>query len=295
MATTTSTTKSPHLSKLEKDGFVVVKAIVDGEKLQALRESSAEATALAREGGWPHVRTVGKQFPPWDPTVENGIWGVQHLMNPELPGNDIFTSLYFSEEILGIVRELLQCSDDQLVMELFNMLVRPEKDFELRWHRDDIPADATADQEMERLSHPAFHAQYNFALFEDDSLVLVPGSHARARTDTERQADPFEKTLPDQLVVKLEPGDIAFYNNNILHRGVYDSTKERMTLHGSVGHVGGSTLRARNVLQHGVGAWVDRCDFGRLRPEEKKRAEAMRGRLMKMGGESGDVGYSLQG
>jgi nicotinamide N-methyltransferase len=295
MATTTSTSKSPHLSALEQNGFVVVKAIVNDEKLHALRKSSAEAAALARRGGWPHVRTVGKQFPPWDPTVENGIWGVQHLMNPELPGSDVFTSLYFSEEILGIVRELLECSDEELVMELFNMLVRPEKDFALRWHRDDISADATAEQETERLSRPAFHAQYNFALFEDDSLVLVPGSHARPRTDTERHADPFEETLPDQLVVKLEPGDIAFYNNNILHRGVYDSTKERMTLHGSVGHVGGSSLRARNVLQHGVGGWVDRCDFGRLGPEERKRAEGMRERLVKMGSESGDVGYSLQG
>lgn len=286
---------SPHLSKLAQDGYVVVKAIVDHDKLEALRASSSKATSLARRGAWPHVRTVGKQFPPWDPSVEKGIWGVQHLMNPELPDSDLFTSLYFSEEILSIVRELLQCDDDQLVMELFNMLVRPDKDFELRWHRDDIPADATAEQEMERLSHPAFHAQYNFALFEDDSLVLVPGSHRRARTDTERHADPFAKTLPSQLVVRLEPGDIAFYNNNILHRGVYDATKERMTLHGSVGHVGGSTLRARNVLQHGIGAWVDRCDFGRLADGERRRAEAMRERLVKMGSESGNVGYSLQG
>lgn len=286
---------SSYLADLERDGFVVVKSIVSKEKLETLRVASTKVTELARNGQWPHIRTVGKQFPPWGTSVEDGIWGVQHLMNPELPGSAIFTELYFSEEILSIVKELLQCADEDLVMELFNMLVRPDRDFELRWHRDDISADAGPEEEMERLAHPAWHAQYNFALFEDDSLVLVPGSHKRARTDTERAADPFEPVLPDQLLVKLEPGDIAFYNNNIVHRGVYSSTKERMTLHGSVGHAGGSKLRARNVLQHGIGSWVDRADFSRLGKGGKERAEEMRARLVRMGGENGEVGYSLQG
>ena len=212
-------------------------------------------------------------------------------MKPALPGSDLFTDLYFSEEILGVVKQLLQCEDEDMVMELFNMLVKPEKSFELRWHRDDIPAEATAEEELERLGRPAWHAQYNLALYPDSSLVLVPGSHRRARTDVERSASPFEAHIPDQITVDLEPGDIAFYDNNILHRGVYDSTKERLTLHGSVGHVGGSKERARNVLQHGVGSWVADVNLAKVGP----RAEEMRERLVKMGSESGDVGYSLQG
>ncbi|KAM3531870.1 hypothetical protein NHJ13051_000606 [Beauveria bassiana] len=287
-------TKS-YLADLERDGFVVVKSIVSPEKLQSLRDAATKVEALARKGEWPHIRTVGKQFPPWQWEPEKGIWGVQHMMNPELPGHEIFTELYFSDEVLDIVKELLQCDDDDLVMELFNMLVRPDGDFELRWHRDDISADATPEEEMERLGRPGFHAQYNFALYEDESLVLVPGSHARARTDVERAAGPFEPVLPDQLIVKLEAGDIAFYNNNILHRGVYDAKKDRITLHGSVGHAGGSKLRARNVLQHGIGKWVDKVDFSKLKSAERERAEAMRARLVKLGSEAGDVGYSLQG
>lgn len=211
---------SPHLAALERDGFVVVPKVVAGEKLEALRAAASKATALARAGTWPHVRTVGKQFPPWEARADTGIWGVQHLMNPELAGSELFTQFYFSEAPLSIVKELLQCGDDQLVMELFNMLVRPERDFELRWHRDDIPAEARPEEEMERLGRPAWHAQYNMALWEDDSLVLVPGSHKRPRTETERQAGPYEATLPGQMVVRLGPGDIAFYNNNILHRYV---------------------------------------------------------------------------
>ncbi|SPJ72450.1 related to Putative nicotinamide N-methyltransferase [Fusarium torulosum] len=288
---------SQYLQDLNRDGFVVIKSIVNKDKLDALREASSKATQLARDGQWPYIRTVGKQFPPWDASQarEHGIWGVQHLMNPGLPGHELFTELYFSEAILGIVKQLLQCQDADLVMELFNMLVRPEKDFELRWHRDDIPAEASEEEEMERLGKHAYHAQYNFALWEDASLIVVPGSHRRARTSVERNADPFAKSLPDQLIVELQPGDIVFYNNNILHRGAYSCRKERMTLHGSVGHVQGSTLRARNVLQHGVGEWVDKCVLESLPEDDRRRADGMRQRLIHLGSESGQVGYSHQG
>jgi hypothetical protein len=282
--------------QLHKDGFVVIPQILTADQLSTLRTAASRTTALAREGKWPHIRTVGKQFPPWPsaPGAE-GIWGVQGLLNPELPEHRVFVESYFGGAVLDVAKELMGgCGDGDLVMELFNMLVRPERDFELRWHRDDIPAGATAEQEMERLREPEWHTQWNLALYDDDSLIAVPGSHARARTEEERSADPFEKHMPGQAVVHLDAGDVVFYNNNILHRGVYDSTKERMSLHGSVGHAGGGRLRARNVLQHGVGNWVDRCDFSSLGETERARAEGMRQRLVKLGAESGDVGYSHQ-
>ncbi|KXJ89776.1 hypothetical protein Micbo1qcDRAFT_165131 [Microdochium bolleyi] len=158
---------------------------------------------------------------------------------------------------------------------------------------------------MARLRQPEWHTQWNLALLDgDDALVVVPGSHRRARTDAERSADPLESDMPGQMVVRLDAGDVAFYNNNILHRGVYDAARDRMSLHGSVGHVAGGKLRARNVLQHGVGEWVDQCDFrgafsGSSGPNEAERqlarAEKMRDKLVKLGRESGDVGYSLTG
>lgn len=122
---------------------------------------------------------------------------------------------------------------------------------------------------------------------------MVPGSQKRARTDKERAADPYKKDLPGQLVAKLKAGDVVFYDNNILHRGVYDSGKERMTLHGSVGHVAGGNARARNVLQHGTGEWVQTFQFDGLDEGMRERAEGMRQRLVKMGRvERHRVGFS---
>jgi hypothetical protein len=176
-------------------------------------------------------------------------------------------------------------------MELYNMLVRPDSQFELRWHRDDVPASATPEEELQRLHKPGWHAQWNLALFDDASLVLIPESHTRARTDEERNADPFEKQLPGQITVQLKAGEVAFYNNNIIHRGVYDCTKERMTLHGSIGTKQAGTQRARNVLQHGVGEWAEKWDLEGETGEWVERARRMRERLVQLGKESGDVGF----
>ncbi len=287
-----------NLELLNRDGFVVISNLLSASELESLRAASQSIAEYARSGKWAHVRPVPKEFPPYNVNSRSnpageGIWGVQFLMHPNLPYHSLFTASYFHPRTLEIVKELLQCRDEDLVMELYNLLVRPDSDFELRWHRYSIPADATAEEEMTRLREPAWHAQWNLALYEDESLIVVPGSHVRPRTDIERKADPFEKTLPGQLVVKMNPGDAVFYNNNILHRGVYDSTRERMTLHGSMGHTKGSNLRARNVLQHGLREWVDEVDLSELPVEQRNRAELMRDRLIKMGKESGDVGYCL--
>ncbi|KAL3495832.1 phytanoyl-CoA dioxygenase family protein [Aspergillus germanicus] len=320
---------SVYLATLQKDGFVVIPSLLSDSEISSLRGTATAATKLARTGNWPHFRTVPKQFPPWPstppPASEGGIWGVQHLLHPDMPGRTDFARFYFSEGVLGVAGELMglerssagdgsgkEGEDERLVMELFNLLVAPEtRDFELRWHRDDIPWDASPEEEERLLAAKSpggrqSHAQYNLALCEDRSLIVIPGSHRRVRTETERNAAPYESHLPGQLVVELKPGDAVFYDSNILHRGVYRAKEEggeetRLTLHGSIGLKEGSggsegdssskKVRATAVLQHGVGAWVHRKDaaFG-----VGERAERMRANLVAMGTGEG-VGFSLKG
>ena len=227
-----------------------------------------------------------------------------------MPGRDSFAELYFSNALLDIVKELVGQTDTldgdgMLVMELLNLLVSPtgKRDFELCWHRDDVRPDLDPEEERHQLSEKSpdgrqLHAQYNIALYEDSSLIVVPGSHRRIRTPTERNAEPYAAELPGQVTVTLHAGDALFYDSNILHRGVYkgiDAQTEagRMTLHGSVGLAGHGKQRARQVLQHGVGEWIDKARFT-LEGKVGERAENMRRRLVEMG-RGDDVGYSLQG
>ncbi|KAM0707961.1 hypothetical protein Q7P35_004610 [Cladosporium inversicolor] len=277
---------------LERDGFVVVSSGLTEEELTELRTASQHITSLAREGKWPHIRTLPRQFPPWPSDPSLGIWGVQQLMNPSLPGHELFTKTYFSKSTLSTVAQLLgpDCKEQDLVMELYNLLIRPDSDFELRWHRDDIPPSASDEEELARLDKPAFHAQWNMALYEDSSLILVPGTHRRARTQVEREAGPYDE-LPGEIEVHLAPGEMAFYNNNILHRGAYKSDVERMTLHGSMGHVQGGAMRARNVLQHGR-EWIGKVNLGGLKGRERQVAEGMRDRLLALGSSYEETGFS---
>jgi len=144
------------LELLSRGGFVVVLSVLSQDQLVSLREANLRTTALARAGKWPNARTVLKQFPPWNVPegsnpAENGIWGVQLLMHPFLPDHELFTRTYFSSAVIDPSKELLQYEDEGLVMELFNLLVRLDRDFELRWHRDDISVDASAEEELERI------------------------------------------------------------------------------------------------------------------------------------------------
>ena len=190
------------------------------------------------------------------------------------------------------------------MMELYNMLIGTPRDFELRWHRDDIPDTATVAEEEallcldhDKQKRNYTHAQWNIALYDDDCLVVVLGSHRRARTNIERDAVPYAPDLPGMKVVKLKAGSAVFYDHNILHRGVYAGEKERATLHGSMGKFGAEKERARVILQHGVGEWIRRCDFSNLTQQHSARAERMRKKLIAIDDarEGKEVGFSLQG
>lgn len=278
-------------SALQHDGYVCIPQAFSGGRLEAYREAARRTTDMARSGKWPFLRTLPKQFPPWTQDPSDGIWGVQHLLHPDLPERTVFAESYFNDTVVSMITDLLQCERSDLVMELYNMLVRPDRDFALRWHRDDIAPDVSSEEEEARLLEPMLHAQWNLALFDDSSLIVVPKSHKRARTDVERNADPYEDDMPGQKVVKMRAGDVVFYNNNILHRGVYDSRTERMTLHGSMGLAGSDKARARNIMQHGIGTWAGEASFDFLLPDMAVLANSMQDRLVKMG-RSKDVGYS---
>ncbi|KAK2593155.1 hypothetical protein QQS21_009127 [Conoideocrella luteorostrata] len=103
------------------------------------RDGLRPPTSNARAGKWPSVRTLPNQFHPRNidnpnPAAE-GIWGTQAVTHPDMPFQQEFIKTYFSKAIISPLLELLQCSKDHLVMELFNLLVRPDYDFELRWHK----------------------------------------------------------------------------------------------------------------------------------------------------------------
>ena len=169
--------------------------------LRELREACERVIARARKGPddpsrWKYVRAVGKQFPPF-PADREDIWGVQHLLHPDLH-EPIFLDWYTSPQLLATVCEIIGAEERDLQLELLNLLVNPQQiPFSLSWHRDNIrsirslyysnsrPA-ATQYEEIEQLQKDSFATQWNAALYDDECLLVVPGSHCRPRTAEER-------------------------------------------------------------------------------------------------------------
>ncbi|CAE6453791.1 unnamed protein product [Rhizoctonia solani] len=255
----------PTLSQAQKDayvrdGYVFVPGLIDESQLTTLREACDRVVAKTRAGEWPHRRIVGKQFPPFVGS-EPDSWGVQHIMHPDLH-EPIFARWYGSEGVVGAATSLLGCEESQVQMELFNLLINPDRHaFALRWHRDDVPETAGLEEEIAALKTNFYGVQWNTALYDDACLFVVPGSHREPRTPEQRALsstqeapkDPMD--MPGAICVKLKAGDTVFYQNNILHTAAYHPDVKRATLHASMGDIRGGSRRARMILQHKVD-WI---------------------------------------
>ena len=103
------------------------------------------------------------------------------------------------------------------------------------WHRDIHPIDmAPLDglQEDVRLNGPPY-VQWNIALYDDNYLHAIPGSHLRRNNADERKVERRSGVvpLPGAATVDLEAGDGVVYINNILHSATPNGDAKRRTLH----------------------------------------------------------------
>ena len=97
----------------DAQGYVLVPSLIPPPLLPDLRAAADRITAQARAGTWPHRRTVGKQFPPFDDGPD--AWGVQHVMHPAL-GEPVFAQWYTSAPVRTAAAALLGCAPDALQM-----------------------------------------------------------------------------------------------------------------------------------------------------------------------------------
>ncbi|KAI5964255.1 uncharacterized protein KGF55_002197 [Candida pseudojiufengensis] len=248
--------------EINENGFTVIRNFLTPEEIDRYTKASEIIVDMARRGEIDSVRTTNKMFPPWPKNFSPDIWGVSGLLHPNLGEKSYeFHNLYGDEKMLNIVSDILQISKDEISMELLNMLINPLTDFELDWHRDTIKPEVTPEEEAEELlTYPFAGAQFNLSLTPDDCLIVIPKSHNRIRTEEERNktidSTRRKEFITNQIIVNLNPGDLVFYNNNILHRAKYNSKNKRLTLHGSYGNVKFGKSRAKGILQHGVADWL---------------------------------------
>ena len=113
--------------RYDTQGYVIVPSLIPAGEFENLKAAATRAITRTRTADWPHRRTVGRQFPPYD-NEHPDSWGVQHLMHPDL-AEPSFAEWYTSDSLVEVVRELLDCEEAELQMGecvfLIVMLIAP--------------------------------------------------------------------------------------------------------------------------------------------------------------------------
>jgi hypothetical protein len=214
-------TQSEIESFLQK-GYVIRRGVLSQADLEKYRAAVDRILHKCRvERAHSYVRYIDGE--------KDDIWGVNHIFHPSIRERDLVESLG-NPQILDVIEDLI---GDRVRYHLCTLLVSSErKPYHINWHRDTNFKDGEVPlgQLLARLKS---HVQLNGALYDDGALYIVPGSHRRELTDAERAVirNSPKGDMPNQMAVELAPGDIVFYNANLLHKGYNRSGAKRQTLH----------------------------------------------------------------
>jgi hypothetical protein len=105
------------------------------------------------------------------------------------------------------------------------------------WHRDCQFYPGMDDEAQKRAvaeeADPPRELHMHIPLVPTEASEIVSGSHNRWDTPEEfriRKHDASSDKMPGRLVIRLQPGDLAFFHVNSLHRGMYLKGVKRRTI-----------------------------------------------------------------
>ena len=208
-----------------ENGYIIRKGALSETDLQTYRSAIDRILHKCRVESLhaDHLRYIDGE--------RDDIWGVNNIFHPIIREQSLVDALAHPQ-ILDVIEALI---GERLRYHLCTLLVNSErKPYHINWHRDSAPdGEVPLETLLDRLRS---HVQLNGALYDDETLYIVPGSHRRELADAERaviQQTP-KAAMPNQLIVKLEAGDIVFYNSSLLHKGYNPNDAKRQTLHYAV-------------------------------------------------------------
>ena len=239
--------------QLESDGFVIVDDAVDPELVPRLRDAA---------------RRAGQR-------VESDLID-RHMLTPR-DGEPVFGEYYGSAPLLRYCAGWLQRPISELALAEFCLFYRPpgRPAINRGWHRDSVwwreqPGlsrhankmdlsnyDEAVEREVwvqgqwDRRPGSPRHIEaqryigFHLALVDDDCFEIVPGSHRRFRTESEKEClmdfnglGPgktrgltAQDDLPGSVRVALKAGQTMFWDGDTIHRGNIRPNQERLTLH----------------------------------------------------------------
>ena len=225
------------------EGYTIIRECIPPSMLDELRETYETLVSRQREI-WARERNPGD--PPggeWDTHNQPRV-SFQEVVDRKTANAIEFC---FHENTLGVSRQLI--SGREVGVHQMALMCSPVKNHPggTGWHRDTGPERDTPLQGIheDMAANGPGYVQWNIPLYDDNVLMIVPGSHRRRNTeeeDRQLQEDRYAD-LPGAINVELKAGDGAVYVNHILHSGSNYSTKLRRTIHIAYQSFGGELLR----------------------------------------------------
>lgn len=204
-----------------REGYVILRGLIGAAEIEALKADIRDLVECAAAGNGPEMTWIDRERRLPERTGR--------LLRPETIRPAFVASLVTGPH-LSLAEQIL---DAPVRYSLFGMLAGGGgKPYIQNWHRDLAPTQG--DQQLPILERN-YHlvTQVNAPLFTDRYLALVPGSHLRPVTAAEQEVlsgNP-KGEMPGQMAVEVEPGDVAFYDPDLLHRGHNPDGALRWTMH----------------------------------------------------------------
>ena len=217
-----------------EQGFVILRQVIPPGQLEDLRRAH-ELLVDRQRAVW--ARDRGPDDPPggeWETNDQPRL--AIHDMGAELDRETASAiEVWLHENFQGVSSHLL--AEEDVPPTAMALICNPARDHGPGpWHRDfypplTAPLQAYIDDIIE--TGPRY-VQWNLALYDDDVLCVIPGSHIRRGTEEEHQTIGRNSRAPVRGAVQtqLRAGDGLAYILPILHWGIDYSPKLRRTIHG---------------------------------------------------------------
>ena len=216
--------------QLWEDGFIIIPDCVPPNRFDELR-NSFEVLVERQKEIWARERN------PDDPPGGHWETGAQPRVSfSPLIDEETANAVEFclQENTLGVSCQVMQAPET--ILKYITMMCSPLRDHgPSGWHRDIEPYrdGPLSGLQADMAANGVGTVQWNIALYDDDVLWIVPGSHRRRNTDAENRTllESSRVPLPNSIPVQLKAGEGVVYSNAILHWGSNYSTKLRRTIH----------------------------------------------------------------
>ena len=216
--------------QLLEDGYLILPQVVPPQELYDLR---ASVDLLATR----HKVISARDRKPGEPP--GGAW--QSARQPRVEIDTVVDEITanvlefcLGENTLGVSQQLMQAREATITN--IQVMCSPIRDYGYTdWHRDIDPMEQTPldGLQMDLVANYPGYVQWNIALYDDDVLWVVPGSHRRSDTEEQKRQLLTDPCVPLQgsVQVKLKAGDGVVYPNTIMHWGSVYRSKMRRTVH----------------------------------------------------------------